>query len=131
MSKLHIFTLAIAAAALAIPATAHAQAAPGTPPATYQEQMPATPGTAAVDDVKLQQFAQVHQQVEAVGTQYQAQIAQTTDTDRQSALAAEANQQMLKTVEASPLSVQEYNQIAMLVQQDPALQQKYSQMLGK
>lgn len=131
MSKLNIFTLAIAAAALAIPATAHAQAAPGTPPAAYQEQMPATPGTAAVDDVKLQQFAQVHQQVEAVGTQYQAQIAQTADIDQQSALAAEANQQMMKTVEASPLSVQEYNQIAMLVQQDPALQQKYSQMLGR
>lgn len=95
--------------------------------AATQAEQPAT--AADVTDDKLKEFAEVHQEVESLNAEYQQKIQEATDVSEKSALSAEANKEMMKLVEDSPLSITEYNRIAQLVQQDITLQDKYRQML--
>lgn len=94
-------------------------------------QMEAPKTAADVTDKKLEEFADVHQEVESLNAEYQAKIAATSDVTEKSALSAEANKEMMKIVEGSDLSLTEYNRIAELVQHDVALQGKYKEILQK
>src|SRR5690606_12688390 len=82
-------------------------------------------GAAEIDDAMLEKFAAVHEKVEAVSMKYQADMQKAEDADARNKLALKGNEEMQKVIESSPLSVLDYNRIAMLVQHDPELQQKY------
>lgn len=117
--------MALGASALFLMPAASAHAADTA--ASKEIQAPAT--AADVTDEKLEAFAEVHQEVETVNAEYQAKIAATADVNKKNVLAAEANKEMVKIVEASDLNIREYNRIAELVQQDIGLQSKYKEIL--
>lgn len=121
--------MALGAATLFMMPVSAAKAFDAAAGAAMQAEQPAT--AADVTDDKLKEFAEVHQEVESLSAEYQAKIAATDSPAEKSALSAEANAEMMRLVEQSPLSVSEYNRIALLVQQDIALQDKYRKVLGE
>lgn len=119
---------AATAAVFAMPVTTMAQQSSQTVPPGYTN--PAT-GTAEIDDSTLEKFAKVHKEVEAVSMKYQADMQKAEDADERNELAQKGNEEMQEIIESSPLTVLEYNRIAMLVQHDPELQQKYLDHIQK
>ena len=115
-------TLATFAMLAAIGASAPAmaqQAAPAPAAAPTAQQI-------AVTDAKVQQFVEVHQEVAEISQTYQAQLQQAGDNaEAAAAISQEANSEMMQAVQASPLTVQEFNQYAMLLQKDQSFQQAY------
>ena len=99
-------------------AYAQAQTAPTPAPAAQQVQ---------VSEAKVKEFVEVHQEVYEISTKYQAQLQATNDPDEVSTISQQANQEMAAIVEKSPLSIQEYNQYAMLLQQDQDFQKLYQE----
>jgi len=73
----------------------------------------------------------VHQEVQEVGTKYQAEIQEATDVADRNELADKANKEIADVIADSNLTPEEYNRIASLVQQDPSLQLRYKQELQK
>lgn len=125
--KIRNTMMALGAATLFMLPAAAAQAYDAAAGAETQAEQPVT--AADVTDDKLEDFAEVHQEVESMNAEYQAKIAATSDAAEKSALSAEANKEMMRLVEASPLSIAEYNRIAELVQTDITLQDKYREIL--
>lgn len=125
--KIRNTMMALGAATLFMLPAAAAQAYDAAAGAETQAEQPVT--AADVTDDKLKDFAEVHQEVESMNAEYQAKIAATSDAVEKSALSAEANKEMMRLVEASPLSIAEYNRIAELVQTDITLQDKYREIL--
>lgn len=108
---------------------AAAQAFDGAAKTQTQAERPATTAV-QISDEKLEEFAEVHKDVESMNAEYQQKIAETQDVTEKSVLTAEANKEMLSLVEKSDLSLTEYNQIAQMVKQDPVLQSKYNKILN-
>lgn len=125
--KIRNTMMALGAATLFMLPAAAAQAYDAAAGAETQAEQPVT--AADVTDDKLKDFAEVHQEVESMNAEYQAKIAATSDAVEKSALSAEANKEMMRLVDASPLSIAEYNRIAELVQTDITLQDKYREIL--
>jgi hypothetical protein len=123
-----ILLAAAVAAAFTLPAHVMAQQSSQTVPPGYTN--PET-GAAEIDDAMLEKFAAVHEKVEAVSMKYQADMQKAEDADARNKLALKGNEEMQKVIESSPLSVLDYNRIAMLVQHDPELQQKYLEHVKK
>ncbi|ASY65552.1 hypothetical protein SJ05684_b45700 (plasmid) [Sinorhizobium sojae CCBAU 05684] len=106
------------------PAAALAQAQQTQP---AQGQTGAT--SAPVSEEKLEAFAVAYLQVDKVRQEYSAKIGAETDASAKEKLQTEANQQMVKAVEASPISVEEYTSILTAAQNDPALANKVQEKL--
>lgn len=122
--NIRLMTLA-AATVLAFSAPALAQQAPAqNAPAQQMQQI-------NVSDSTMKEFVKVHQQVQAVQQTYQAEIQKAEDQAVAAAMMQKANEQATKAVEASPITVEEFNQIAMLLPQDQKLQQQYQKALGR
>lgn len=94
-----------------------------------QAERPAT-SVVQISDEKLEEFAEVHKDVEKMNSDYQEKIADAKDATEKSVLTAEANKEMLSIVEKSDLTLTEYNYIAQMVKQDPVLQSKYNKILN-
>ena len=119
--------MALGAATVFLMPAAAAHAFDGA--AQTQAERPATTAV-QISDEKLEEFAEVHKDVESMNAEYQQKIAETQDVTEKSVLTAEANKEMLSLVEKSDLSLTEYNQIAQMVKQDPVLQSKYNKILN-
>lgn len=92
-----------------------------------QSQTGAT--SAPVSEQKLEAFAVAYLQVDKVRQEYSAKIGAESDASAKEKLQTEANQQMVKAVEASPISVEEYTSILTAAQNDPALAKKVQEKL--
>lgn|SRR5690606_15433197 len=135
ITKKTIFAAA-AAAVLALPASgAMAQSAStGTPDAAYTQQAPAATKDAlktSVDEKTMDEFAKVHPEVEKVNREYAEKIRAENNVEKRNKLAAEANKEIEDVIGDSDLSVQEYNRLSMLIQQDANLQKQYHRALNK
>lgn len=102
-------------------------------PAAETQAAPAmqAPAQANVSDDQLKEFVKVEQEVRTVSEGYQQKLSSVQDQAEMSAIAQEANTEMTAIVEKSPLSVEEYNQIAMAISADRNLQQRYQQHSGQ
>ncbi|MBP2234300.1 hypothetical protein J2Z31_000790 [Sinorhizobium kostiense] len=85
--------------------------------------------TAPISDEKLEAFAVAYLEVDKVRQEYSTKIGATSDAAAKEKLQTEASQQMVKAVEASPISVQEYTTILTAAQNDPALAKKVQEKL--
>ena len=107
---------------IAQPAVAQTQ--PGTPTA---------PGTASPDatvsDQKLDQAAAAIQQVTTVRKDYAGKMS-TASADDKEKIAAEAHAAMQKAVTDHGLSVDEYNSIIRLAQNNPSVRDQIMKRLG-
>ena len=121
MTKFKVFTLtATTALTLAIASPLSAQSAPQAMQQGQQMQQ------INVDEQTMKQFVDVQKNVLTVQQKYSQQLEQAGDNQQATeAIVQQANQEMAQIVEQSPLSIEEYNQIAMLLPQDRKLQQQY------
>jgi GTP1/Obg family GTP-binding protein len=89
------------------------------PPQSQPEQI-------QVSDQQLQQFATAQAGISEVQEEFSAQLQQVEDPDKAQTLREQANEQMIQAVQDAGLDVESFNQIAMAVQNDQALQQRLS-----
>ena len=115
----HVLAVALAVATLGLSASAAgAQNAPPPPAA------PAQPGPAAnIPEQKLDAAAAALQQVTTVRDNYEQRIAQAVPADKEK-IAAEANNALVKAATDQGISVEEFNSIVVIAQNDPNVRRK-------
>lgn len=114
---------AFAAAVLLSPLAAHAQApaSPASPSAPAAK--PAAPGSSAVSDQEITKAANAMQQVITLRQSYNQQLSQAKPDDR-GKIAAQGESAMRQAVTDQGLSVQRYDQILQIAQNDAAVRAK-------
>lgn len=93
------------------------------PPASQQQQ------PANVDKAQLQEFAEAEAAIRQVQTKYEGQARAAKTQKEMQTLQKQASQEMVQAIKSTDLSLQEYNQIANLVQSNPQIRQKYLEMV--
>lgn len=86
-------------------------------------------GSATVDDAQLEQFAAALTDVRDLGNEYSEQIASAESQQDAQALQQEAQVEMVAAVEETGMTVEEYNQIAQQMSQNPELMERVQAML--
>ena len=117
-----VLTIAVAAL-FAAGGTAVAQSAgggAGQAPA-FGEQ---TPATAAMTEQTVDAFVDAFVAVQEIREDFSERLQSATDEAEAQAMQQEAQEQMIQAVEESGMSVQEYNEVAMALQNDPELMQQ-------
>jgi len=76
----------------------------------------ATEQQASVSDAQLQEFAQARAAVERIQTKYQGRAQDVGSQEEMQKLQAQANDEMVAAVQNTNLSVEQYNNIARLIQ---------------
>jgi len=113
------FAAAILAASLS-PAAALAQTAQAPaaqPPAQAQPAIKPT-------DAQLEKFASASQKVAMVADEYRPKLQAAKDDPARQQVYREADEKMVKMVQADGLTVDEFNGIGQAVEQDPQLRQR-------
>ncbi|MEX2616751.1 MAG: DUF4168 domain-containing protein [Alphaproteobacteria bacterium] len=77
---------------------------------------------------QLQEFAKAQAAIGEVQAQFQRQAQGVESQEKIQSLQQQANEQMVEAVQETDLSVQEYNQIANLIQADPQVRQRYMEL---
>lgn len=85
------------------------------PPQGQQQQVNVT-------DAQLQEFAQAEASVRQVQEKFQGYAQAVETQEEMQTIQNQANEQMVQAIEQTDLSVQEYREIASLVQADPQVQ---------
>jgi hypothetical protein len=117
---------ALSAAWLLLPPLAVAQTQPPRQIQTGpQGQSPAS----SISDQKLDAAAAAIRQVNTVKESYESKIAAAPSTDKKR-ITSEANDALLKAVTDQGLSVDEYNGIIEMAQNNPTLREKLIQRIG-
>lgn len=114
-----VLTIALAAL-FAAGGTAVAQSAAGQAPA-FGEQ---TPATAAMTEQTVDAFVDAFVAVQEIREDFSERLQSATNEAEAQAMQQEAQEQMIQAVEQSGMSVQEYNDVAMALQNDPELMQQ-------
>lgn len=111
-------------ALLAVPAAAIAQDPQGygQPPQNAAAAQP-------VDDATVAKFAAAMGEVQVVQQKFSEQLQGVEDNDKARELQMKAQEEMVTAVEASGISVQDYNALASRMDQDPALREKVEKKL--
>ncbi|MCD0506014.1 DUF4168 domain-containing protein [Bordetella petrii] len=118
------FAAAVLAASLA-PAAAMAQAAPAAqPPAQMQPAIKPS-------DAQLQKFATASQKVAMVADEYRPKLQAAKDDTAREQVYREADEKMVRMVNADGLTVDEFNGIGQAIEQDPQLRQRVIEMAKK
>ena len=113
--------LTIALAALfAAGGTALAQSYEGSQP-TFGET---TPATAALTDQTIDTFVDAFVAVQDIREDYTERLHSVSEEGEAQALQQEAQEKMLQAVESAGMSVQEYNEVALALQNDPQLMER-------
>ena len=81
-----------------------------------------------VTDEQLKQFVEAQAAVGELQSKFQSQAQAVETQEERQMLQREANEQMVQAIQQTDLSVEEYNQIASLVQADPQIQQRYMEL---
>lgn len=77
-----------------------------------------------VSDDKLQTYAEAEQKVQEIRDEFQQQMPEAETPEDAQALQQEAQQEMVSAVEDAGLTVEEYNQLASLMQTNPELRER-------
>jgi len=78
-----------------------------------------------VDDATLQHVAKAYVAVRHITNDTKDRLARTQDNSEQRQIASQAEAQKLSVVKQEGIDPQQYNKVLMMVQNDPALQQKF------
>lgn len=87
-----------------------------------QGQQP--PQQVQVSDSQLEQYVVVAGKVSEIRNDFQQKMTSAEDAEQAQSLQQEASAEMVEAVQASGMSVEEFNQIAYALQSDPALQER-------
>lgn len=80
---------------------------------------------------KLEQYAEAQQKVLAISDRYRERIETADSSGKAMDLQQQANQEMVRAVRSSGLSVDEFNEITTVAQDDPSLQAKIEHIIEK
>ncbi len=94
---------------------------PPSVPESAQETPSLPPEVALLEDKKLDQFANAYVAIEKIHAQAERALATSPDTESASRVEEEAQIAMVQAVERSGLVLEEFNQIATLVELNPDL----------
>jgi hypothetical protein len=114
MKRASIVALAAAVAvgsAWTVPAAAQGAGAPAQPGAQQQG--------ASFSDEQLKTFAEAVKEVKQISNEYQPKIEAAKSEEDQQVVRQEATAEMVEAIEKKGLSVDQYNQIAMVARTDP------------
>jgi hypothetical protein len=81
----------------------------------------------SVDEIAT--FAKAQNQVVNIRQKYQTRYSAAEDQEQQQKIVEEMNKEMVAAVQEGGLSVERYNEILTLTQNDPALQQRISEVM--
>lgn len=116
-----VLTLALAAMfAAGGSAFAQSSGGAGQAPAPGEQTPAAPPMTEQTVDVFVEAFVEVQE----IREDFTERLNSASDESEAQAMQQEAQEQMIEAVEQSGMSVQEYNDAAMALQNDPELMQK-------
>lgn len=96
---------------------------------TSTMQAPSTAETIEVSDSQLALYLQAATKVEEIRQGIQEQMPEAGSAEEAQTLQEEAMQQMVAAVESFGMTVDEYNRIAIAVQQDPQLQSRLRELM--
>jgi hypothetical protein len=125
ISSLHTARKFTLAALLAVSSIASAQTATQEPAPAMQEPQSAAPAV-AVEDRKIDQFADAYIAVQQIQSQATQQMSAITDADKAQKVKQEAETQMIEAVQRNGLQIEEFNQIVQAMASDPSLRDKVS-----
>ena len=94
----------------------------GQPPQSAVAAQPA-------DDATVTSFAEAMGEVQVIQQKFSEQLQGVEDNDKARELQMKAQEEMVTAVEASGISVQDYNALASRMDQDPALREKVEKKL--
>lgn len=114
------------AAVLLFGATAHAQQPDAGEPAA-QPQVP-QPAAIEVSDEQVATFVKAQEAIGTIGAEWQGKIEAMSDPEEIRGAQEAAHQEMVAAVEATGISVEDFNRIAQAAQSDRALQQRISEL---
>jgi hypothetical protein len=83
-----------------------------------------TPATAALTEQTVDTFVGAFVAVQEIREDFTERLESASDQAEAQALQQEAQEKMMQAVEASGMSVQEYNEVALALQNDPELLQR-------
>jgi biopolymer transport protein ExbB/TolQ len=95
----------------------------------YGSQQQSEQSEVSVDEVVS--YAKAQNQVVKVRQKYQTRYANAKDQAQQQKIVEEMNKEMVAAVQKEGLSVERYNEILTAAQNDPALQQRISEVTQK
>ncbi|OOG23505.1 hypothetical protein B1C78_11275 [Thioalkalivibrio denitrificans] len=99
----------------------------GAPPAGQPGMDQQQPG-AQIDPDTLDRFVDAFVEVQHIREDFAERLQGVESEADAQAMQQEAQEEMISAVEDNGLSVEEYNQVAMALQQDPAMMQQVQQM---
>lgn len=118
----------MAAAGLGFPAIAQIDEPAGPPPETVA---PTPKEVAPLEDAKIDQFADAYLAIEKIQAEAATALKNTDDPDEASRLKEAAESRIIEAVERSGLRLEEFNQIAELMQVDLELRTKIVERVQK
>ncbi|MGM0676016.1 DUF4168 domain-containing protein [Ectothiorhodospira marina] len=95
------------------------------PPGMDQQQAP------QVDPQTLDRFVDAFVAVQRIRDDFSQQLQDVTDEAEAQSLQQEAQEEMISAVQDEGMSVDEYNQVAMSLQNDPAMLQQVQEMAAE
>lgn len=115
----------------ALLATAAVSAGLSAAPAMAQSGAATQPPVTAIQpsEAQLQKFAGASQKVALVADEYRPRVQAARDDGTRQQLLKEADEKMVRVVNADGMTVDEFNGISQAIQQDPALQQRVMKMV--
>lgn len=120
MTRACAYVLALSVATAFVPAGAAGQ---------EEEDVALVPQPSmTVADGELRDFAWAWRAVTAVRDRWRSRLKASDEEERRRAMAA-ANAEMRGAVEASPLSVERYNELVVALQGDPAFRRRVARLL--
>ncbi len=90
---------------------------------------PTAPGTVEVSEYDLKKFAKAQTAISEIQQDFAGRLQGVDDPSEAHELQTKANEEMVEAVEEVGLDVESFNQIAMSIQNDPALQQRLNELL--
>ncbi|AHE97545.1 DUF4168 domain-containing protein [Thioalkalivibrio paradoxus] len=102
-------------------AQGYGDAGAGAPPAAYGEP---TPGSAAITEQTVDTFVDAFVAVQQIREDFAERLQSAADEHEAQTMQQEAQDEMMRAVEESGMSVQEYNEVAIALQDDPELMQQ-------
>jgi hypothetical protein len=122
MTFKQIATTTLLSTLLLAPAAAFAQDPQGYQPPQGAAAQPA-------DDATVTSFAEAMGEVQVIQQKFSEQLQGVEDNEKARELQMKAQDEMVSAVEASGISVQDYNALASRMDQDPALREKVEKKL--
>ena len=112
-------TLLCAAGMVLAPSAALAQSG-----GSGQSSASQTSASGQISDQDVKTFAEARSEVVEISKEWTEKLQQADSADEQERMRQQAQQKMVTAVERSGMSVEEYNQIARAMQDDPALEKR-------